>query len=148
MVEDKVKMGADLLELMKANDDLPLPNKIRVARVMMEYFKSEGYEDDLEKAEVKWRPTVGYWVRHIREIQAVLQERHEFFDWKRIIAGGEITWSWDFMTKQEADERLKTDRGELNTRKDTYNEKADAANEKWLKLEAPAVRLQIVSSQN
>lgn len=131
--EERYQIGADILQLMAANDDLPLPNINRVGKVMMEYFKSESYADGLTGHWHK-KLTKDYWVRHITEISAELRKQHLYFIFVRDM--GKVTGVWKFATKQEYEQTLRRDYADIGTRHETYNEKVNDGKEKW-KLELP-----------
>ena len=59
----RTDMGAMIIEAMQEGNDLPLPNSIRLAKVMMEYFKRDGHIDDLKENGYKWRSYYLYFNR-------------------------------------------------------------------------------------
>ena len=73
-------IGADILEAMEKNSDLPLPNVQRLSKVMTEYFHKEGYIDDVKERGYKWRPDADYWQRNIGVIAEYMRkERNKYF---------------------------------------------------------------------
>ena len=124
--EFRYDIGAEILEIMEDNNDLPLPNKSRVAKVMMEYFKSEGYVDILKENNYKWRPDESYWEHHIPDITTLLRKNGKSFDFLR---NDDFRGQWKFLDKKEENEILKREHSDIGTRTDTHNNKLDDT--KW-----------------
>lgn len=135
--EIRLGIGADILVSMQEANDLPLPNIHRVAKTMMQYFEQEGYEDDLEEYNYRWRPTEDYWRRHIRDISSTLSiEKNKPFCFCREKGNG-FRGSWRFCTKKEYDVFVRRDRTDISTRTDTHNERIDEGKKKWPSLQLP-----------
>lgn len=117
--EERLEMLADIFELMKDEEDLPLPNKYRAAKVAMEYYTKEGYEDDLIEKGRRWRPSEDYIVHHLDEIRAALRRRNKYLEF--LYSGDGFKGKWDFLSKKELKQKLTRENGELNTREENYN---------------------------
>ncbi len=134
--EVRCEIGAEILLSMAANEDLPLPNKSRVAQVMQEYF--DNARDEYVDEKSKWYPAKGYWESHMHDICSALRKRHnKVFDYlphKGKISGG----LWKFFNKRECDRKLRMEHNEQGTRHDTHNDKLTDCKTKW-KLEIPAL---------
>jgi len=125
--EARLSIGADILESMRENDDLPLPNIYRVAKTIQEYFKEDGYVDDLKEMGSRWRPTEDYWRRHINDISSVLAERSKPFAFYREY--GEFRGMWKFCNKKEYEIILRREHSDIATRTDNHNLRLDES--KW-----------------
>lgn len=131
-------MGAEIIESMHNGDDLPLPNIYRLGKVMMEYFKRDGHVDDLKELGYRWRPSVDYFVAHLKDFRKRLRERGMFFEYVR--EDGGITGEWKFADKKMYEANLKRESVDIATRTDTFNDKLDDGQAKW-KLQLPHLDL-------
>ena len=125
--EDRLDIGAEILRAMEKASDLPLPNKYRLAKVMQEYFKSEGYADELKSQGRSWRGSPEYWTNHLKDISAILRRDGDSFDYYR--EEGEFKGQWKFLNKKEEGEILSREHADIGTRTDTHNGKLDDT--KW-----------------
>ena len=141
--EVRLEMGGDVLIAMAANEEFPIGNVHRVAKIMQEYYESEGFEDTLIGLGYKWRPSVDYWESHMKGIRAYLRENRKlFFEWQRIEGTIGFIGDWSFLRKGEFEKVMQQERGGLMTRVDTYNERCDDGHNKW-QLKEPRVRVAI-----
>jgi hypothetical protein len=131
-------LGSDLLIDMKKGEDLPLPSRRRVAKVMMEYYKRDGHDDDLKASGYRWRPCEDYWCSHLPDVCGRLRERGLFFEYTHF--ENSIEGAWRFCSKKEYESALKRQYSEITTRADTYNGKLEDAEKKW-DLELPHANL-------
>ncbi len=126
--EIRLELGGNILIAMENNEDLPLPNVHRLAKTMMEYFKRDGYVDDLTEFNYRWRPSEDYWRMHIREIASFLaQEKKIHFCFYR--EQGEFKGLWQFVNKKEYKETLAREYSDVATRTDTFNQRLEES--KW-----------------
>jgi len=117
--ETRMVIGAEILEAMQKNEDLPLPNVHRLTKTMMEYFKQDGHADDLKELDYIWRPTKDYWRRHIREIASYLaNKRKKHFCYYR--EWGSFKGMWQFCTKAEYKATLEREYSDVATRTGGY----------------------------
>lgn len=127
VVQTRYLIGADILLKMKEEDDLPLPNKRRVAKVMQEYFKQEGHVDTLKEQNYRWRPTIDYWHNHLDDVRKYMREKkHKFFSWVPSENGG-FKGEWRFVQKKDGEEVLKRKNNELSTRVENFNDERNGA---------------------
>ncbi len=116
---ERCQMIFDILMLMEKHRDLPLPNVYRLCKVIMEYYRKEGFRDQLRENGSKWNLSIFYISKHIKIIKQISRENFHPFDYHR--SNDMLRGSWMFLTKKtykEIAERLLI---ELNTRKDSYN---------------------------
>ena len=141
--EVRIELGGDVLIAMAANEEFPIGNSDRVAKIMQEYFQSEGFEDTLVELGYKWKPSVDYWKMHLKEIRAYLRENRKlFFEFQRSEATAGFSGDWSFLRKGEFEQVMQYERGSLMTRVETYNERCDDGHNKW-ELKEPRVRVAI-----
>ena len=114
----RLDLGADILIDMDKCEDLPLPNARRVAKVMMEYYKRDGHEDDIKHSGYKWRPCEDYWRDHLGDVRGRLRERGKFFEYT--LFQNSIEGAWRFCGKKEFESNLKKNYAEIGTRTETY----------------------------
>ena len=133
--EYRLGIGAEILVLMNKNNDLPMPNIYRLSKTMMEYFKLEGYIDDLKEMKYKWRPTEDYWRLHIRDISSYLatENKRPFCFCRK---HGEFKGLWKFCTKKEYENTMYREHADVSTRTDSFNQRLDES--KW-QLELPHI---------
>ena len=132
----RLELGGNILIAMNENEDLPLPNVHRLAKTMMEYFKRDGYVDDLIEFNYRWRPTEDYWRMHIREIASFLaKEKKLHFCFYR--EQGEFKGLWQFVSKQEYKDTLAREYSDVATRTDTFNNRLDES--KW-QIDIPHIK--------
>lgn len=130
-------IGAQILNNMDANEDLPLPNVYRLAKVMQEYFVQDGMEEDLKENGYSWRPTEDYWRRHISDISSFMRkEKKQFFIY--VQEQGTFKGNWQFVSKQAYVEHLERNHADVRTRTETYNDKLEDGRERW-KLNLPGI---------
>ena len=141
--EIRIELGGDVLIAMAANEEFPIGNVQRVAKIMNEYFISEGFEDTLEELNYKWRPSIEYWQMHLKEIRYYLRENRKlFFEFQRSEGTIGFSGNWSFLRKGEFEKVMQYERGSLMTRVDTYNDRCDDGHSKW-QLKEPRVRVAI-----
>jgi len=141
--EVRIEIGGDVLIAMAANEEFPIGNMKRVAKIMQEYFESEGFEDTLADFGYKWKPTTDYWERHLKEIRSYLRENKKlFFEFQRSGEGAGFTGDWSFLRKGEFERVMQEERSGLMTRLDTYNNRCDDGHDKW-KIKEPRMRVAI-----
>lgn len=134
--EGRCMYGADILELMGANDEFPLASIEAVARVMQAYWFKEGYEKEIrQRADTNWSPTENYWIHQMSYIREILRGRKEFFEFYRE-AGG-FNGEWKFVDKKDYQSILIREHSEIGTRTETHNEKIDSGIQKWKSIDVP-----------
>ncbi len=125
----RTQIGMDIIEMMEKNEDLPMPNVHRLSKTMMEYFRSEGMEDDLIEQGYKWRPDEEYWRTHLSDVRRQFRkERKKYFEFVRDEG---LKGRWKFVSKNEYIESLNFTNNDISTRVDTYNEKVQQGQERW-----------------
>lgn len=132
----RMDLGADLIVDMGKGDDLPLPNARRVAKVMMEYYKRDGHDDDLKESGYRWRPSEDYWRVHLGDVRTRLREKGKFFEYT--LFQNSLEGAWRFCGKKEYETTLKRQYAEIGTRTESYNQKLDDGVSKW-NMELPHI---------
>lgn len=136
LVEYRISVYADVLQLMEEKEDLPLPNKYLLARTAKEYFYSEGFVDDVRER-YEWAPQESYFLNHTKEVSDLLaRKRGKFFFYHR--EWGDIRGLWLFGNKKEYEIALRREYADVATRTYTYNDRLDRGQGKW-KLEIPSI---------
>jgi len=123
----RCSVGARILEKMDKENDLPLPNMPRLLKVMMEYFKKQGFKEEMLKRG-NWLPSDNYWKNNMDNIISILMDRKKPFGFVR--EEGSLRGLWKFPNKQEYVKMVERKFGELDTRIETYNTMLDNGNEK------------------
>lgn len=137
VAEFRYKIGAEILEKMDKENDLPLPNIFRLSKVMQEYFVEEGFADELKQSKFKWRPTVDYWRSHIGDIaEGLRKKKKKFFIFRR--EWGSFSGTWQFVKKEEYEIAMKRDYADIGTRVTTFNDKLLDGQKRW-QLELPSI---------
>jgi hypothetical protein len=122
--EFRYGIGAEILEQMSNNEDLPLPNIYLVAEVMDKYFKKHRMVMRVKKAGYRWVPDSDYWRMTIRDISEYMRTQdNKYFGFVR--EGGKLSGVWKFMDKEEWEYSLRWDHKAIGTRVDNHNEKID-----------------------
>ena len=134
--EIRYEIGAEILLKMDENGDLPLSDIFRLSKIMIEYFRAEGYADDLKENGYKWRPTREYFKLHMEDFRRILRTQGKFFEYLR--PENDFKGEWKFVNKQEYETILSREHSDIGTRTENHNEKIDNGNEKW-KLEIPKI---------
>lgn len=135
---ERYNIGVSILEEMQENGDLPLPNIFRLTKVMMEYYRAEGYSDELKEKGLTWKPSRDYWKHHLDEIRRILRdEKKKYFEYYRIDSS--VKGEWRFCNKQEYESLLAKEYTGIGTRTNTYNERLDDGNAKW-EIDLPSIR--------
>lgn len=116
-------MGAEILKRMEENDDLPLPNIHRVAKVMQEVFINEGMVDRLNEEGYKWRPNADYWRMRMSDIAEYMRKIDNLF-FMFVRDQGKLKGQWRFVGKAEFEEVMGRDIVDIETRGKSYNNKA------------------------
>lgn len=119
----RYQVGCDILRLMEERDELPLPNIHRVAKVMQEVFTSEGMVDGLVENGYRWRPTVEYWKTRMSEICDHMRKEHGLF-FMFVRDQGQLKGQWKFVGMVDFVKIMKRDAKDIETRGETYNNKA------------------------
>jgi len=134
--EDRLNIGADILLDMR-DEDLPQATFLRVALIMVKYFKEGKYIKDLEKvgysSSFGLRPS--YWNNNRKDLERVILERGYVFyhsqEWvkpdKEKNIPGFFRHGWGFPTPEEFNHTRNQQRKGIVKRKDTYNEKIENA---------------------
>jgi hypothetical protein len=132
VVKFREGMGIEILFAMEESGDLPLPNKRRLTKVMQEYFKTLGKDEEVKFAGYKWKPTPEYWDLKLRDICDTLRKDYkQFFFFLRTPGGKNFEGVWKFGSKKEYEIMLKMEHGEIDTRIDTHNEKLTDGQQRW-----------------
>lgn len=135
----RTNIGVDILLAMDKNEDLPLPNKYRLAKTMQEYYVSLGYSEIVEEQGYKWEPNEDYWMYKMDDIRDTLRKKHKmFFIFKRTIGGRNFEGLWKFGTKAEYEESLRLEHKEIHTRVNTHNVKLTDGQQRW-KIDLPLI---------
>jgi len=133
--EERYDIGAEILLGMESNDDLPLPNRFRLAKTMQEYFQDGDYVAELVERKLRWRPKVDYWLHHISDVCQSLRKTHgKYFEYIR--KDGGFKGEWKFTSKREYEEKLCMEHADIGTRTENHNDKIDDGNKRW-KLNLP-----------
>jgi len=129
-------IGAEILLEMDENEDLPLPNKYRVARVMQEYYEDGDYAEENKR----WRGSERYWLNNLHNISSVLRKAKEsrFFQYWR--KKGEIRGQWKFLSKKEEQQRLIRSNNDISTRTENHTDEVKDANGKWKNMDIPPLK--------
>ena len=134
--EFRLNIGADILKEMEQNEDLPMPNKRRLARVMMEYFHRGGYGDELKDIGYTWLPDEDYWMYQLDGVRRCLRQEKRYFEYVR--EDGSFRGEWKFTTKTEYHNTLRREAAGLATMGEHYNERLADGQLRW-KLNLPAI---------
>lgn len=126
--EFRLDIGIEILEVMKKNDDLPLPNIHRVSKTMQEYYIQLGYEDYVKESGYKWQASTDYWIHAMTDIQLFLMEDKKFFAFVR---NNGLHGYWDFLSKKEYTKRIERGTQEILTRTDNINTGIVESQKKW-----------------
>lgn len=124
----RCQMVVDILQLMEKKKDLPLPNRYRLAKVIIEYWKKEGFRQDLRDNGSRFNLTQFYIHKHMKEIIIVSIENHTPFGFHRPMDS--LRGLWMFLNKKQCKEILQRQYKELNTRRETYNNELQEINSK------------------
>uniref|UniRef100_A0A6M3LFG8 Uncharacterized protein n=1 Tax=viral metagenome TaxID=1070528 RepID=A0A6M3LFG8_9ZZZZ len=135
--KERIGIGTDILIQMDKEEELPMPNKYRLAKTMAEYFIKGDYVDTLEHSK-KWRGTADYWMSHLSDVCAMLREQHRYFEYVPDVGGKGFTGQWKFTSKQEYETKLRWEHADIGTRTENHNDKVTDGNEKW-KLNVPVL---------
>lgn len=127
--QERLHIGAEILKEMNKNDELPLPNKRRLVKVMMEFYNTGDYVIETKTKRSIWVATEDYWWNNLSGICTILRRENKIFDW--LPERGSFKGQWKFLNKKECDRKLKRENNELGTRTDTHNEKVKKGNDKW-----------------
>jgi len=138
----RYEMGGRILKIMDENNELPIANIDRLAKTMMEYYKTQGLADELKEAGYKWRPSREYWIVQLRDVREMLREEGRFFEFCPF--EGSVQGMWKFVTKKEYKAILARARADLATRVDTFNDRAEAGNLKWNTNVAPIPEVRLL----
>ena len=125
---ERCQMIFDILQLMEKKKDLPLPNGFRLRKVIMEYYRKEGFRESLKEQGSKWDLSPFYIQKHISTIKQVSIENQHPFAYHR--PKDSLRGLWMFLTKKtykEIAERLLI---ELDTRRKSYNDMIENGNSK------------------
>ncbi len=128
--EERYGIGADILVVMEANGDLPLPNQHRLTSVMEEYFNNGDYIDDLRERGLTWRGTADYWRNNLANVRRALRQSSRlYFEFVR----EQGTWKglWKFATKTEYLDTVRREHASIGTRVEHHNEKINDGNDRW-----------------
>lgn len=134
--EFRLSIGADIIKDMEKNEDLPMPNKRRLARVMMEYFHRGGYKDDLKEAGYVWLPDEDYWMNQLDGVRRQLRQEKLYFEYVR--EDGALRGEWKFTDKSEYHNTLRREAAGLGTMVERYNERLEEGQRRW-KLNLPPI---------
>lgn len=134
--EFRLSIGADILKEMEQNDDLPMPNKRRLARVMMEYFHRGGWKDDLKEIGYTWLPDEDYWMYQLDGVRRYLRQEKQYFEYVR--ENGTFRGEWKFTSKTDYFNTLRREAVGLGTMGENYNERLEEGRLRW-KLDLPAI---------
>ena len=136
--EFRYDMAATILIEMERNDEFPMGNKYRVAKTMMEYYRRDGYVDTLREEGYYWKPTADYFASHLAEARECLRNTYgRFFEFKRY--HNSLKGEWGFYTKKAVKELMDRESVEIDTRIDTFNDRADDSRERWPSIQLPYI---------
>jgi len=83
LTHSRIEMIHDIMLLMKKENEFPLGNKYRFAKIVREYFRKYGFADSLKENGSKWNLTPYYITHHMKEIQLVCAEKGKPFGYYR-----------------------------------------------------------------
>ena len=122
--EFRYGLGAEILDQMERNEDLPLPNIYLVAEIMDKYFKKHRMVTRVKKEGYRWTPDADYWRMTIRDISEYMRiQDNKYFGFVR--TGGKLSGVWKFMDEAEWEASLRWDHKAIGTRVDHHNEKIE-----------------------
>lgn len=128
----RTHIGMDIIVSMVANDELPIGNADRLASVMMEYFHTEGFADQVHEDGYRWTPDSGYWKRSLPTIRSAFRkEKNMFLEYIRDFTTTPISGSWKFLRKAEYEKVMAQEQKNLETRADNYNDRTEDGHKKW-----------------
>lgn len=127
----RLDYGIEILKAMNDNDDLPMPNVYRLAKVMQEYWDRAGYIDDLKERGWTWAPDPDYWRQHLSEIrQEMRKQKRWYFEFVR--EQGDFKGEWAFVSKADYQKTLERNHADIATRVETHNEKLEDGQRRWV----------------
>jgi hypothetical protein len=124
----RCQMIVDILYLMEKKKDLPLPNIHRLCKVIIEYYKKEGFKENLRASGSKWDLSIFYIRMHMKDIKEISTENYHPFAYHR--PKDSLRGLWMFLNKKQYTEILSRELKELETRKETYNKMLEDGNDK------------------
>ena len=120
----RYSLGAEILEQMEKNEDLPLPNIYLISEVMDKYFKKQKMITRIKKQGYRWCPDQDYWRMTIRDIAEYMRIQNDrYFGFVR--ESGKFSGLWKFLDKNEWEYSLKWDHKAIGTRVENHNNKID-----------------------
>jgi hypothetical protein len=126
----RMDIGYELLMSMERDDELPLPNKERLAKVMNEYFVREAIVDKIKDAGYSWVPDAEYWTKHLADLCEHMRSKYRLY-FAFIREDGEFTGIWKFTNKGEWEKALRRDHQDISTRVENHNDKIDDTRNRW-----------------
>jgi hypothetical protein len=126
----RMEIGYLILMDLEREQELPLPNIKRLSMVIDEYFRREGYIDDIQAQGYRWVPDELYWEDHIQDVSEYMRKYYKiYFGFYR--EDGQFKGIWKFMNKGEWERTLKRTHQEISTRVENQNEKLEDTKLRW-----------------
>ena len=126
----RMEIGYKILMQMEYDQELPLPNKERLGKVMMEYFDREAMIDAIKEDGYSWEPDAEYWIKHLSELCDYMRTQYRIY-FAFIRDNGDFSGIWKFTNKGEWERSLKWDHQDIATRVENHNDKIDDTKNKW-----------------
>jgi hypothetical protein len=126
----RMDIGYDILKQMEYDQELPLPNKERLAKIMQEYFVREGMLDKIKSDGYSWVPDEEYWEKHLPDLCEYMRAQYKLY-FAFIREEGDFSGIWKFTNKGEWERVLKRDHQDISTRVENHNEKIDDTHLRW-----------------
>jgi hypothetical protein len=142
---ERLKVYSDILKEMERGDDLPLPNKRRLIKVVIEYYANGDYREQLAEVGLKMRLGEDYFNNHLDDARRVLRDEGLYFEYDR--EQGEWKGQWKFMNKAEYLRKLTREATGIGTQITHYNERLEDGNKKWI-LDLPHIAEVPLLTQN
>ena len=131
----RMEIGYEILMSMERDEELPLPNRERLAKVMNEYFVREGIVDKIKEDGYSWIPDSEYWSKHLSDLCEYMRVHYKLY-FAFIREDGDFSGIWKFTNKGEWERSLKREHQDIATRVETHNDKIDDSQCRWnIKLE-------------
>jgi hypothetical protein len=126
----RMEIGYNILMQMEYDDELPLPNKERLGKIMNEYCIREGVADKIHQDGYTWCPDAEYWVKHLADVSEYMRAQYKLY-FAFVRADGEFSGIWKFTNKGEWEKSLKREHNDVKTRIETHNEKIEDTRLRW-----------------
>lgn len=126
----RMEIGYNILMEMERDQELPVANKYRLAKIMDEVFKREAYIDTIREAGYSWEPDVEYWMNHLADLSEYMRIQYKIY-FAFVREDGEFSGIWKFTNKGEWERSLKREHQDISTRVENHNGKVDDTSLRW-----------------